>query len=261
MNRLAKKIAIVTGAAGGIGRGIALAFAREGADVAVCDQLKAPLTETAQLIEKTGRRAYHAVFDLRSEGSIKAFVESVEERLGPVSVLVNNAAVMPVALVEETTETQFDDCVSVKLKSAVFASKYCVPSMRKAGGGSIIHMASVTGNVGFARHAVYGAVNAAVIGLARGMAMELARHNIRVNSVSPGTVDSPMLHSYIQRGGRNPEELRLEFDRIHPRGCIGSIEEVAAVFVFLASDESANITATDIRCDGGYSFKGGQADG
>lgn len=257
--RLKNKIAIVTGAGDGIGRGIALAFAREGAAVAVCARSAGRVGETARQIRAAGGTAYVDHFDIRSIGKIRSFVESAEQSLGPISILVNNAAVMPVVRVEEMSEEEFALCVDVKLKSSVFFSKFCTPSMRRAGGGSIIHMASVTGNVGFANHAVYGACNAALMGLARGQAMELAVDGIRVNSISPGTVDSPMLHRYIRDNGGEPESLRAAFDAGHPRGTVGSIEEVASCFVFLASDEAANITASDLRCDGGFSFKGGQA--
>jgi NAD(P)-dependent dehydrogenase (short-subunit alcohol dehydrogenase family) len=152
-----------------------------------------------------------------------------------------------------------DACYGAKFKSAVLLAKHCIPHMRLAGGGSIVFMASVTGNVGFARHAVYGAMNAALHGLARGLAMELAPYDIRVNSVSPGTVDSPMLHRYIAESGEDPEKLRAAFDANHPRGTIASIDDVANCFVFLASPLAANITGEDLRCDGGFSFKGGQA--
>lgn len=257
--RLKGQTAIVTGAGDGIGRGIALAFAKEGADVAVCALRETGVRETASLVEQLGRRTYWENFDIGDVSSIERFVAQVRDHLGPVSILVNNAAIMPVVDVEQMSEEQFNSCVNTKFKSAVFFSKYCTPHMRQIGGGSIIHMASVTGNVGFARHAVYGACNSALMGLARGQAMELAPLNIRVNSVSPGTVDSPMLHRYIAHSGEDPVKLKAAFDAAHPRGKVGTIEEVAAVFVFLASDDAANITATDIRCDGGFSFSGGQA--
>lgn len=257
--RLKGKTAIVTGAGDGIGRGIAIAFAREGANVAVCARSEPMLLETAKLVEAEGVKAYAEAFDINVIASIESFVSEANEKLGTITILVNNAAVMPVVAVEEMSEEQFHSCVDTKFKSAVFFSKYCIPGMRTAGGGSIIHMASVTGNVGFANHAVYGACNAALIGLARGQAMELAPHGIRVNSVSPGTVDSPMLRRYIEDSGEDPEALFRSFDANHPRGKVASIEEVSATFTFLASEDAANITAADIRCDGGFSFKGGQA--
>lgn len=259
MSLLKGKIALVTGAGDGIGRGIALAFAREGADVVVCARRVENVRETARLVEAIGSNALWGAFDIRDEPAIAKLCAEAENKLGPVSVLVNNAAVMPVVDVVDMTMEQFDQCVDAKFKSAVFMSKHCIPQMRRAGGGSIIHMASVTGNVGFAKHAVYGACNSALIGLARGQAMELAPLNIRVNSVSPGTVDSPMLTRYIADSGEDPVALRASFDKNHPRGKVASVDDVANAFIFLASDLSANITAQDLRCDGGFSFKGGQA--
>jgi NAD(P)-dependent dehydrogenase (short-subunit alcohol dehydrogenase family) len=119
-------------------------------------------------------------------------------------------------------------------------------------------MGSVTGYLGHPGITVYGATKGALMALARGQAVELAKDNIRVNTVSPGTVDSPMLHRFLAENATDVEKARAAFDNLHPRGKVGTIEEVASVFVFLASHESANITATDIRCDGGYAVGGRQ---
>lgn len=257
---LRDRVAIVSGAGDGIGRGIALALARCGAHVAVC-ALEEPLVhETAALIERLDRRSLAAAFDAGEEGNVDRFVADVAATLGAPTILIPNAGVMPVVEIERVAATDIDACYRAKLKSAALLAKYCVPHMRQAGGGSITCMASVTGNVGFAKHAVYGAMNAAIQGLVRGLAMELAPFGIRVNSVSPGTVDSPMLHRYIAESGEEPATLRASFDAAHPRGAIASIEDVANAFVFLSSSLAANITGEDLRCDGGFSFKGGQPD-
>jgi NAD(P)-dependent dehydrogenase (short-subunit alcohol dehydrogenase family) len=182
----------------------------------------------------------------------------VHSRFNRIDCLVNNAAVMPVAQSEVIEPETIDLILQVNLRAPILFSRFVIPSMRAAGGGSIIHMASVTGHNGHPGITVYGATKGALIALARGQAIELAKDNIRVNSVSPGTVDSPMLHRFLIENASNVQEARRAFDRLHPRGKIGSIEEVAAVFVFLASDEAANITATDIRCDGGYAVRGQQ---
>lgn len=253
------QVAIVTGAGDGIGRGIALALARAGAHVAVCARREPNVRETARLIEAVGRRAHAGFFDAGDEAAVSDFVAETQRRLGPPTILIPNAAIMPVTAIADMSASDMDSCYAAKVKSAALFTKHCVPHMKTAGRGSIVFMASVTGNVGFARHAFYGAMNAALTGFARGLAMELAPLNIRVNSVSPGTVDSPMLHHYIADSGEDPVQLRAAFDAGHPRGKIGSIDEVAAAFVFLASSAAANITATDLRCDGGFSFKGGQA--
>lgn len=261
---LLDKIAIVTGAATGIGRGIALALAHSGAHVAVCDRNQLEVLETAAQVKALGRKALSGAFDAADEPAVVDFVARVAAQLGAPTILIPNAGIMPVVAIEHMAGADMDACYQAKFKSAALFSKHCVPHMRLAREGSIVLMASVTGHVGFAQHSVYGAMNAAIQALARGMAIELAPHGIRVNSVSPGTVDSPMLSRYITErvthGGTSAQQLRAAFDSNHPRGLLASIEEVANCFVFLASPLAANITATDLRCDGGFSHEGGQAD-
>ncbi|MFB6273442.1 MAG: SDR family NAD(P)-dependent oxidoreductase, partial [Salinibacter sp.] len=145
-----------------------------------------------------------------------------------------------------------DHVLDVNLRGAILFSKHVIPHMRAAGGGSIIHMSSVTGHNGHPGVVAYGATKGGLMALARGQAMELADDGIRVNTVSPGTVDSPMLHRFLEEEADDPETARRGFDEMHPRGTVASIDEVAAAFVFLASDDAANVTGTDLRCDGGF---------
>lgn len=257
MKKLEDKYCIVTGAGGGIGRGIALAFAKEGASMGICDIQSETLKETHRLVEKVGVKSIYKVFDITNILAIENFVNEVGKTFGTINVLVNNAAIMPNSHLEGLTEDIVDKIIHVNLKAPIFFTKYTVPWMKQSG-GSIINMASVTGHNGFPEVAIYGATKGGLIALARGHAMELASHKIRVNTVSPGTVNSPMLHQSVQENSDDPQRTLSEYDRIHPRGIIGSIEEVANVFVFLASDASVNITAEDIRCDGGYCVQGGQ---
>ena len=258
MNRLKNKVAIVTGTGDGIGRSIALAFAKEGARLAICDLRVVELRETERLIQNTGAEVLAVPIDLREASQISAFVDKTAATFGRIDCLVNNAAVMPVARTEMIEPETIDQILQVNLRAPILFTRFTIPHMRSAGGGSVIHMASVTGHLGHPGVTVYGATKGGLIALARGQGVELAVDNIRVNTVSPGAVDSPMLHRFLSENATNIQKARESFDRLHPRGTVGSIEEVAAVFVFLASDEAANITATDIRCDGGYAARGQQ---
>lgn len=262
MENMQNQTAIISGAGCGIGRAIALAFAKRGVNIAVCARSPDKVRQTAALCEKLGVRTYADNFDAGDEASVIAFIAKAAEICGAPTILIPNAAVMPVSDIVDMDVSDMDACYSTKVRSAALFTKHCIPHMKNSGGGSIAMMASVTGNVGFASHSFYGAMNAALIGFARGLAMELAPYGIRVNSVSPGTVDSPMLHQYIKDHSSNEVEahqLRAAFDAAHPRGRVGSAEEVAETIAFLASPAAANITAIDLRCDGGFSYKGGQA--
>tara|TARA_R110002049_G_scaffold308910_2_gene514833 strand:- start:3889 stop:4671 length:783 start_codon:yes stop_codon:yes gene_type:complete len=256
MKRLENKKVIITGAGNGIGRGIAKSVGLQGAKVAICATRTKTLSETKRILEEHNISVFSKIVDVRNEDEIIAFVKESAEFMGGINVLINNAAVMPSTHLESLTADTIDYILNVNLRAPILLTREVVPYMKKEDVGSIIHMSSVTGHNGFPEVAVYGATKGGLNALARGHAMELAEYNIRVNSVSPGTVDSPMLHRFVEENAEDPKKALAEFDNIHPRGKVASVEEVANVFVFLASDESANITATDIRCDGGYCVQG-----
>ena len=259
MKRLENKKTIITGAGDGIGRGIAKEIGLHGSKVAICATREVTLSETARILKEVGIDVFSKIVDIRSEEEVTTFVKESAEYMGGIDVLINNAAVMPSTRIDDgLTADTVDHVLNVNLRAPILLTREVVPYMKKVGGGSIIHMSSVTGHNGFPEVAIYGATKGGLMALARGHAMELAPHNIRVNSISPGTVDSPMLHRFVAENADNPEEALKAFDAIHPRGKVASVKEVADVFVFLASDESANITATDIRCDGGYCVQGTQ---
>lgn len=258
MKRLMNKKIIVTGAADGIGRGIAVAMGVNGAIVSICDINNAKLKETERILKDLGIKVFSMNFDLEEEKDIVDFVAKSAGFMGGINVLINNAAVMPNTRWENLTSETVDHVLSVNLRAPILMTREVVPHMKKEGYGSVINMSSVTGHNGFPEVVVYGATKGGLMSLSRGHAMELAGHNIRVNTVSPGTVDSPMLHQFVTENSLNPSSIIEKYDAIHPRGKMASIEEVANVFVFLASDESRNITGEDIRCDGGYCIQGGQ---
>jgi NAD(P)-dependent dehydrogenase (short-subunit alcohol dehydrogenase family) len=253
--RLAGKVALVTGSARGIGRGIALRFAREGARVGVLDVNEA---ECQRVVEAMGADCGIALgADVRDEAQVNRAVERLRERFGVCDVLVNNAAVMPSGRLHETSVEDFDRCLSVNLRGTFLVCRAVIPGMLEVGRGSIIHMASVTGIRGLPGTAAYSATKGALIALGRAMSTDYARAGIRVNTVSPGTIDSPMLHNFLA-AQRDPDAKRREFDDMHPIGRVGTIEEVANVFVFLASDEASFVTGSNYEVDGGLSSKGEQ---
>lgn len=257
MGRLEQKVALITGAAGGIGRGIAVKFAREGAKVGVLDINQAACQAVVDEITAAGGEAIALTTNITKEDQVEQAVTQMKDAFGPVSVLVNNAAVMPSGRLHETSPDDFDRCVQVNLRGTYLVCRAVIPDMLAQGQGSIIHMASITGVLGLPGLAVYSATKGALIALARAMSTDYARSGIRVNSISPGTIDSPMLHKFVAAQS-NPEYIRQAFDEMHPIGRVGTIEEVANVFLFLASDESGFVTGANYEVDGGIGVKGEQ---
>jgi NAD(P)-dependent dehydrogenase (short-subunit alcohol dehydrogenase family) len=255
--RLAGKVALVTGAGGGIGQGIAQRFAAEGAKVGVLDVLAAGVQQTVEQIGAQGGAAVPLVCDLREPEQVKAAVAQLQAAFGTINVVVNNAAVMPSGTLHETSLEDWDRIFDVNVRGAYLVCREVIPDMIASGGGSIIHMASVTGLLGLPGIAAYSTSKGALIALTRAMSTDYARFGIRVNAVSPGTIDSPMLHDFLAQQ-RDPAARRAEFNAMHPIGRVGAIDEVASVFVFLASDEASFVTGANYTVDGGLSVKGEQ---
>lgn len=257
MQRLSGKIALVTGAGKGIGAGIALRFAREGASVGVLDIRRDWCEAVAAEIEQAGGRALPLACDIRDEAAVTRAVDELSRAFGTISVLMNNAAVMPTGRLHETSPEDFDRCVAVNLRGTYLVSRAVIPGMLAAGAGSIIHMASITAGRGLPGLAVYSATKGALVSLARAMSTDYARLGIRVNSISPGTIDSPMLHDFLSAQS-DAAQYRQAFNQMHPIGRVGTIEEVANVAVFLASDEASFVTGSNYEVDGGMGAKGEQ---
>jgi NAD(P)-dependent dehydrogenase (short-subunit alcohol dehydrogenase family) len=257
MMQLMGKVALVTGAARGIGRGIALRFAEEGAKVGVIDLDEAACQTVVNEIHAAGGEALALGADISNETQVNRAVQRVQDHFGTVTVLMNNAAVMPSGKIHETSVADFDRCLAVNLRGTFLMCRAVIPGMLAVGKGSIIHMSSVTGILGLPGIAAYSATKAGLAGMARAMSTDYARLGIRVNSVSPGTIDSPMLHDFLA-AQKNPEPLRQQFDDMHPIGRVGTIDEVASVCVFLASDAASFVTGANYTVDGGLSVKGEQ---
>ncbi len=254
--RLGGKVAIVTGAGSGIGRAIALEFAREGARVVVAELDTAPCHQSTKTLLEAGGEAIAMQTDVSNDASARRLVETTVTQFGPPDVLVNNAAIMPMGAVTDTTQDDWDRVMAVNVRGIFHCSRHVISEMKKSKrGGSIINLGSVTAIVGTPGIAAYTASKGAVVALTRQMAIDYAADAIRVNSVSPGTVDTPMLARAVALSD-DQAKARAGFDAIHPIGRVGTPKEIARAAVFLASDESSFVTGSNLMIDGGYTVAG-----
>jgi len=241
--RLQGKVAVITGAARGIGRETALLFAREGARVVVAD-VDTRGEVVAQDIRQTGGEALFARTDVTSRESCHALVGSTLAAFGQVDVLVNNAGIVRDAVLAKLTESDFDLVVNVNLKGTFTMTQAVVAPMVERGSGSIINVSSVVGLYGNFGQTNYAATKAGVIGMTRVWARELGKKGIRVNAVAPGFIRTEMTQGV-------PEKVLDMMRDKTPLGRLGTPEDVARVFLFLASDEAAYVHGAVISVDGG----------
>ncbi|MFZ5918513.1 MAG: SDR family NAD(P)-dependent oxidoreductase [Chloroflexota bacterium] len=243
--RLKDKVAIVTGAGRGIGLGITLAFAREGARVAACD-VRADLLDGALAeIRALGGEALAFPMDVTRRDQIQRVVDEVLTRWGTIDILVNNAGIYEVLPFEEISEAQWDRLLAVNLKGAFLCCQAVVPAMKRQGAGRIISIASSAGKTGGTlAGAHYSVSKAGVICLAKQLARELGPHGITVNAVAPGRIDTPMIHAVS-------DEENAAFVQRTPLGRLGTPQDVARAVVFLACDEASFITGEILDVNGG----------
>ncbi len=244
------KVALITGAASGIGRATALLFAREGAEVAVVDIDETNGQEVARTIVNEGGKAIFIRCDVTRASDCLSAVEKTVEEFGGLDILFNNAGIIRRAAVVETTEEEWDRVMETNVKSVFLASKYAIPIMAEAGGGVIINTSSGWGLVGGRNAASYCASKGAVVLLTKAMAIDYGPQNIRVNCICPGDTDTPMLRNEARQLGRPEDEFLAEAaDR--PLRRIGKPEEIAQGALYLVSDASSFVTGTALVVDGG----------
>lgn len=251
-SRFAGKSVIVTGAGMGIGRGAAVAFAREGGCVIAADIDPAAADDTVREITSAGGRAIAVRCDVSKSSDVQKMVADSVRGFGGIDVVFNNAGINLFGTVDEMTEEDWDRQINVNLKSVFLVCKYAIPEMRKRGGGAIVNNASVQAFASQRTVAAYAATKGGIVSMTNVMALDHAPDNIRVNCIAPGSIRTPLLeHSAQTFAPDDPEAAIADWGQDHPIGRIGTVEDVANLVLFLASDEASFCTGGCYRVDGG----------
>lgn len=256
MGRVEGKVAIVTGGALGIGRAACVLLAKEGAKVAVTDVLSKEGQELADEIKGFGGVAKFWHLDVTNEDEVKQVFADIFKEFGKIDVLVNNAGIAGVNKpTHEITEEEWDRVINVNVKGVFFCTKHAIPYMQKTGGGSIINLSSIYGLVSAPDVPPYHASKGAVRLMSKTDALLYAKDNIRVNSVHPGYIWTPLVEDLGKKLPGGVEAFRKHLDSLHPIGHVGEPMDIAYGILYLASDESKFVTGSELVIDGGYTAR------
>lgn len=255
MGRVDGKVALVTGAAHGIGRATAITLAREGAKVAVTDVDGQACRDVVGEIEGVVGTAHPWTLDVSDESQVRRVTNEVADHFGGLDVLVNNAGIAGTDKpTHELSLEEWEETQAVNTRGVFLCTKHAIPHMKEAGGGSIVNLSSIYGIVGAPDVPSYHASKGAVRMMTKTDALLYAPDGIRVNSVHPGFVWTPMVEAYLESTG-DVEAGREQLKELHPLGRIGEPDEIASGILFLASDESSFVTGTELVIDGGYTAR------
>jgi NAD(P)-dependent dehydrogenase (short-subunit alcohol dehydrogenase family) len=253
MNRTKDKVAVVTGGSLGIGRAVCVLLAREGAKVAVTDILDEEGKKLVDEIRGAKGTAEYWHLDVSREREVERVFAEIGDKFGPINVLVNNAGISGVNKpTDEVTEAEWDALMAVNVKGVFFCTKHVIAHMRKAGRGSIINLSSIYGIIGAGDVPPYHASKGAVRLMTKNDALIYARDRIRVNSVHPGFIWTPMVQHFAASLSASADLVRQQLDAKHPLGHIGEPDDIGWAVVYLASEESKFVTGAELVVDGGY---------
>ncbi len=247
------KVAVVTGAGSGIGLGSAIVIARAGARVVIGDIDAEAGQETVRRIQEAGGEAAFVRADVARDGEVSSLVARAEEAYGGLDIMFANAGITHYVDLEDMKESDMDRVLDTNLKGALLCAKYSIPAMKKRGGGSIVFCSSVLNTIGFPQCVVYSSTKAAMVGAARTLAVEVGKHNIRVNCVSPGTINTPMLErDMADMNVDEAENYRQKVRNANALGRIGEPEDVGNAVVWLCSGESSYVSGQNLYIDGAF---------
>ena len=256
MNRLEGKVAVVTGGSVGIGAATVTRMAEEGAAVAIVDRSDEDGQRLARELTERGFRVGYWHCDVSSEQEVSRVLGEVADAYGAPTVLVNNAGISgPNKPTHELTEEEWDSVQNINVKGVFFCTKHAIPHMQKAGGGSIINLSSIYGLISAPDVPPYHASKGAVRLMSKTDALFYAADGIRVNSIHPGFIWTPMVENHLKTTGMDPEEARRMTAELHPIGHLGEPDDIAWGAVYLASDESKFVTGSELVIDGGYTAR------